>query len=121
MTPLCHTGRVTTAQPAEWVLYLRKSNGRKAVPRQRSLTTVHINRLGGTIVADFPDADRTAFRKVGAAQPKRDQFAPMLAYLREHPGVGVAAYHADRLTRNTEDTAELIRVCAAGGSCCLIR
>ena len=27
----------------------------------------------------------------------------------------MAAYHADRLTRNDEDTAELIRVCAAGG------
>jgi hypothetical protein len=38
----------------------------------------------------------------------------MLAMLRANPGLGVAAWHADRLTRNDEDTAELIRVCAAG-------
>ena len=29
------------------MLYLRKSNGRKAVPRQRALTTAHIEGLGG--------------------------------------------------------------------------
>jgi site-specific DNA recombinase len=116
VTLLCDTGRVTTAQLSEWVLYLRKSNGRKAVPRQRALTSVYIEeRLGGRIVAEFPDADRTAFRKIGGAHPRRDEFVAMLAYLREHPSVGVAAYHADRLTRNTEDTTELIRVCAAGG------
>jgi len=39
----------------------------------------------------------------------------MLAALRSRPGMRVAAWHADRLTRNSEDTEELIRVCAAGG------
>jgi hypothetical protein len=39
----------------------------------------------------------------------------MLAVLRSRPGLKVAAWHADRLTRNPEDTGELIRVGAAGG------
>ena len=38
----------------------------------------------------------------------------MLAALRATPGLGVAAWHADRLIRNADDTEELIRVCAAG-------
>ena len=101
--------------PVDFLLYLRRSNGRKPLPRQRALTTAHIEKLGGRIRAEFPDADRTAFRKVDGAQPKRDGFAAMLAMLRANPGLGVAAWHADRLTRNDEDTAELIRVCAAGG------
>ena len=99
----------------DFALYLRKSNGRKAVPRQRSLTTMHITGMGGRIIAEFTDADKTAFRKPDGAQPVRDDFTRMLAMLRANPGLGVAAWHADRLTRNDEDTAELIRVCAAGG------
>jgi site-specific DNA recombinase len=98
----------------DYALYLRKSVGRKAVPRQRALTTAYIVQLGGRIIEEFPDADRTAFRKPGGDQPKRDGFTAMLAMLRANPGLGVAAWHADRLTRNDEDTAELIRVCAAG-------
>jgi site-specific DNA recombinase len=98
----------------DFALYLRKSNGRKAVPRQRSLTTMHITGMGGRIIAEFTDADKTAFRKPDGAQPVRDDFTRMLAMLRANPGLGVAAWHADRLTRNDEDTAELIRVCAAG-------
>ena len=104
-----------TATGNDFALYLRRSQGRKPLPRQRALTTAHIEQLGGRIVAEFPDADRTAFRKVGGVQPKRDQFTALLAMLRANPGLGVAAWHADRLTRNDEDTAELIRVCAAGG------
>ena len=101
--------------PAEFLLYLRKSNGRKAVPRQRAITTAYIMKLGGRIIAEFTDADRTAFRKIDGEQPERDGFASMLAVLRSRPGLKVAAWHADRLTRNPEDTGELIRVCAAGG------
>ena len=67
------------------------------------------------IVAEFSDADSTAFRKVDGDQPVRDGFASMLALLRSRPGLRVAAWHADRLTRNQEDTAELIRVAASGG------
>jgi site-specific DNA recombinase len=98
----------------DFVLYLRKSNGRKAVPRQRVITTGHITDTGGRITAEFADADRTAFRKPGGNQPVRDGFAAMLEVLRANPGLGVAAWHADRLTRNDEDTAALIRVCGVG-------
>ena len=103
------------ALPRDFVLYLRKSNGRKAVPRQRVITTGHITDTGGRITAEFADADRTAFRKPGGNQPVRDGFTAMLAMLSVNPGLGVAAWHADRLTRNDEDTAALIRVCAVGG------
>jgi DNA invertase Pin-like site-specific DNA recombinase len=103
-----------TGTGMDFALYLRKSVGRKAVPRQRALTTAYITELGGRIIAEFPDTDRTAFRKPDGDQPKRDGFTAMLAMLRANPGLGVAAWHADRLTRNDEDTAELIRVCAAG-------
>lgn len=106
---------MTDTEPLEYVLYLRKSNGRKAVPRQRAITTGYVKRQGGVILREFSDADRTAFRKVGAEQPVRDDFARMLALLRTRRGLRVAAWHADRLTRNDTDTAELIRVCAEGG------
>jgi excisionase family DNA binding protein len=58
----------------ESLLYLRKSNGRKAVPRQRVITTAFVIRLGSRIREEFPDADSTAFRKVDGAQPVRDEF-----------------------------------------------
>lgn len=99
----------------DYVLYLRKSRGRAGISRQRVTTTAHIEAAGGKILAEFVDTDRTAYRKVGEARPRRDDFASMLAYLRSNPGVGVAAWHADRLSRNEEDTAELGRVCAEGG------
>jgi hypothetical protein len=51
--------------PAEFLLYLRKSNGRKAVPRQRAIITAYILKLGGRIIAEFPDAaDGTVFRRI---------------------------------------------------------
>lgn len=115
MPQLCHTYRVTDREPPGYALYLRKSKGRAGISRQRVTTTAHVEKLGGVIIAEFVDTDRTAYRKVGAAQPKRDNFTAMLALLRSSPGLGVAAWHADRLTRNEEDTAELGRVCAEGG------
>jgi len=100
----------------EYLLYLRRSNGRKAVPRQRAITTAHIAKLGGLVIGEFADADRTAFRKIDGDQPERKGFTAMLQALRSRPGLKVAAWHADRLTRNAEDTEELIRVCASGGN-----
>ncbi|MGZ4664907.1 MAG: recombinase family protein, partial [Frankiaceae bacterium] len=100
----------------DYILYLRKSNGRKAVPRQRAITAGYIRDRGGRIVAEFTDADRTAFRKVDGAQPEREGFTAMLAMVKTSPGLRVAAWHADRLTRNDQDTADLIRVCATGGN-----
>lgn len=107
---------MTTAAPGDWVVYLRKSNGRKGIRQQRTLTTAHVEkRLGGRVVSEVTDKDSTAFRKIDGAQPEREGFARMLAMLRETPGLGVAAWHADRLTRNDEDTAALVRVCSSGG------
>jgi DNA invertase Pin-like site-specific DNA recombinase len=103
------------ATPAEYGLYLRKSKGRSGISRQRTITTAHVERVGGRVVAEFIDTDRTAFRKIDGGQPRRDGFGAMLAMLAGRPGLGVAAWHADRLTRNSEDTETLIRVCAAGG------
>jgi len=97
------------------VIYLRKSKGRKAVRQQRTLTHAHVDRHGGRIIGEFQDDDKTAFQAVDGAPPERPRFKAMLALLRSRTGLRIVAYHADRLTRNEEDTAELIRVCAAGG------
>lgn len=99
----------------DFVLYLRKSKGRTGIDRQRKITTAHLARIGGNVAGEFTDTDRTAFQKTGGARPRRDGFRAMLAMLQANPGLGVAAWHADRLTRNSEDTEELIKVCAAGG------
>ncbi|HEY1626262.1 MAG TPA: recombinase family protein [Streptosporangiaceae bacterium] len=99
---------------AEYVAYLRKSNGRKPIPRQRALTRGHIEGIGARIVDEFSDADRTAFRKTGDALVPRESFGRMLKLLSITPGLGIAAYHADRITRDPEDTETLIRVCAVG-------
>jgi hypothetical protein len=72
----------------DFYLYLRKSNGRKAVPRQRVITTGHIADRGGRIAAEFADTDKTAFRKVGGDQPERADFTRMLVMLAANPGVG---------------------------------
>ena len=81
-------------RPPEFVLYARKSNGRRSVPRQRTITSGYVAKLGGVIVAEFTDADSTAFRKVDGGQPVRDGFASMLALLGSRPGLKVAAWHA---------------------------
>lgn len=94
--------------------YLRKSNGRKPIPRQRSLTAAHVTGIGGRIIREFTDADSTAYRKPGAPRPSRAGFDAMLTALRASPGTGIAAYHADRITRDGEDTETLITVCSAG-------
>lgn len=99
----------------EYATYFRKSNGRKAVPRQKAITGALVKKRGGTVIAEFTDSDSTAYAKPGAARPDRDDFDRMLAFLATRRGLRVAAYHADRLTRNQEDTAALIRVCTAGG------
>jgi DNA invertase Pin-like site-specific DNA recombinase len=101
--------------PPAFVLYLRRSKGRAGIGRQRTVTTAHITSIGGQITAEFTDTDRTAYRKVGGKRPERENFDAMLTYLRAHPGIGVAAWHADRLVRSSDDTEELIRICAAGG------
>lgn len=99
----------------EYVRYLRRSLGRSGISRQRTVTTGYVEQeLGGRILREFIDVDSTAFRKIGDPRPPRKDFDAMLAYLQQHPGVGVAAWHADRLTRDDEDTRLLTTVCAQG-------
>jgi DNA invertase Pin-like site-specific DNA recombinase len=97
---------------SEYVLYLRKSKGRAGISRQRTVTTAHIEKLGGTVVGEYVDTDRTAYRKVGGDRPAREGFDALLTRLRAAPGLGVAAWHADRLLRSADDTEMLIAVCA---------
>lgn len=110
---------MTTGTSDEWLLYLRKSVGYAGITRQRSSTTDHIARRGGRVVAEFSDADRTAFRHdrddIDAPLPRRPQFDAMLAELARRPGAGIAAWHADRLGRDPEATEILIRACRRGG------
>jgi site-specific DNA recombinase len=99
----------------DYALYLRKSRGRAGISRQRSTTTAYIERQDGHVAAEFADADRTAFRKIGGHRPERESFDAMLAWLAGHPGASLAAWHADRLLRDPEDTERLIKACIAGG------
>lgn len=98
----------------EWLLYLRKSVGYAGISRQRASTTDHIARLGGTVAREFPEADRTAYRDPLAPLPPRPKFAEMLAEMGRRPGIGIAAWHADRLGRDPETTEVLIRACMRG-------
>lgn len=104
--------------PFEWLLYLRKSAGYAGITRQRSSTTDHLAGRGGKVIGDgeFSDADRTAFRHdIDAPLPPRPKFDALLAAMAAHPGVGVAAYHADRLGRDPESAEILIRAARRGG------
>ena len=98
----------------DYVLYLRKSRGRAGISRQRNITTAHVKRLGGRVAAEFCDTDRTAFRKIGAGRPEREDYDRMLAWLATHPGTHIAAWHADRVSRDLQDTEALIAACVPG-------
>lgn len=101
----------------EYVLYLRKSKGRAGIARQRQQSQAHCERIGGQIVAEFVDADRTAFSKIGAGPARRDNYQAMLAMLRADKRplpLGVLAWHADRLHRNPDEMGTFLEVCATG-------
>lgn len=101
--------------PDEWLLYLRKSTGYAGISRQRASTTDHLARRGGTVALEFEDADRTAYRDPLAPLPRRPKFDALIAEMGRRPGVGVAAWHADRLGRDPEAAEILIRACMRGG------
>lgn len=100
----------------EFVLYLRKSKGRAGIARQRRVTTRHIESIDGKVIAEFVDADTTAYAKPGR-RTARDGWSRMLDMLRaderEIP-LGVGALHPDRLDRSTADADELIAIAAEG-------
>jgi site-specific DNA recombinase len=106
---------VESNEPPQYIVYLRKSRGRAGISRQRTITAAHIERLGGIVLREFTDTDRTAYQQVGGNRPVREDFDQMLDFLRVNPGTRVAAWHADRLLRNSEDTEALILQCAQGG------
>lgn len=106
---------MTINPDAGYVVYLRKSNGRKAVPRQKAIVSAYIDKRGGTVLRTFTDRDSTAYARYDAPRAERDDFDRMIEFLSSRTGLIVAAWHADRLLRGQEDTATLIRVCAANG------
>lgn len=112
---------MTLAVPDEWFLYLRKSVGYAGITRQRASTTDHLASRGGRVTGDgeFSDADKTAFRHdrddLDAPLPPRPRFDAMIAALGRRPGVGVAAWHIDRIGRDPEAAEILIRACRRDG------
>ena len=111
MVRMCHTRRMHD----EWLVYLRKSKGYAGISRQRASTADHLARRGGRAVLEFEEADATAYRNPLAPLPPRPKFDLMLAEAARRPGVGIAAWHADRLGRDPETTETLIRACMTGG------
>src|SRR6266700_1203017 len=107
---------MSLAIPADWFTYLRKSVGYAGISRQRTSTADHLASRGGRVMREFSDADRTAFRHdIDAPLPPRPDFDAMLAAMAANPGVGIAAWHADRLGRDPEAAEILIRACRRGG------
>lgn len=98
----------------EYVAYYRKSVGRAGISRQRTATAAHVEKLGGRIIREYVDTDRTAYQKPGQAAPKREDFDAMLAHLAAIPGLRLAAWHCDRILRNGPDTERVINTCATG-------
>jgi DNA invertase Pin-like site-specific DNA recombinase len=92
----------------EYAGYWRKSVGRKGIAQQRKITTAFIERDGGAIVFERDDKDKTAFRH-GEERPPRPGFDDVLAALRARPGLRLAAWHIDRITRDVEDAEDVIR------------
>lgn len=100
------------------VLYLRQSKGRAGIPRQRRDSQRKAEQLRWRVVAEFIDKDTTAYAKVEAEEfARRDDYQKMLAFLRadERPvPLGVLAWHADRIHRNTDEVKSFTRVCVKG-------
>jgi DNA invertase Pin-like site-specific DNA recombinase len=107
---------MVAGQGGEWVVYLRLSKGRAGIARQRRATIAWVEGdLGGTIVDEFRDADKTAFQQFGGPLPKRAGFDGMLAAIAARPGLSAAAWHADRLCRNLDDAERLLTTSAGAG------
>jgi len=96
-------------------LYLRKSKGRMGIARQRAIATAYVESHGGRIGRVYTDTDSTAYALPGQPPAPRKNFARLLTELPSHPGVRLAAWHADRILRNPEETEVLIRACLSGG------
>jgi site-specific DNA recombinase len=100
------------------VIYLRKSQGKTGIPRQRRENEARAKRLRWRIVAEFEDTDTTAFmHALAEKRVVRDDYQALLTMLREDTRsepLGVLAYSSDRLHRDTEEASRFIRICAKG-------
>ena len=92
----------------EYAGYWRKSVGRKGIAQQRKITTAYVESIDGRIVFERDDKDRTAYRH-GDERPPRPGFDDILATLRARPGLRLAGWHIDRITRDVEDAEDIIR------------
>lgn len=100
------------------VLYLRKSKGRAGIARQRKENCAYADRLRWRVVAEFIEPNTTAFAKIGEEDAPRPEYDRMLDYLQRdnrEPALGILAWHADRLSRNTGETRPFTAICAKGG------
>ena len=101
----CRPGQLVRSGDSPMQPYLEhERSGRVLSPARKSLTAGRLFRASGLSPALISPSLAAGYG-----------FALMLAVLRSRPGLKVAAWHADRLTRNPGDTGELIRVGAAGG------
>lgn len=106
------------AYDRDCVIYLRKSKGKAGITRQRKENREHAERLRWHVIAEFAEPDTTAFAKIGEDDAPRPKFTEMVEFLMQDertPPLGVIAWHADRLSRNSGEVRPFSAVCAAGG------
>jgi len=94
--------------PPVYDIYLLQSQGRASIARQRREITQHIEQIGGQVGREFCDKDQTAYRKIGAQRPEREDFNALLAWSASHPGRRIGTWHADRLIRDGGDAERMI-------------
>jgi site-specific DNA recombinase len=96
------------------VLYLRKSKGRAGITRQRKEARAYADRIRWRIIAEFVEADTTAFARIDQDDAPRPEYERMMAFVRRDdrtPPVGILAWHTDRLSRNTGEVRPFTKDC----------
>lgn len=99
------------------VIYLRKSKGKAGIARQRKENLAYAERLRWQVIAEFAEPNTTAFAKIGEQDAQRPEFDRMVEFLKRDasaPALGIIAWHADRLSRNTGEVRPFVAVCAQG-------
>lgn len=100
------------------VIYLRKSKGKAGIARQRKENRAYAERLRWRVIAEFVEPNTTAFAKIGEDDAPRPEFEKMIDFLKRDdrsPALGIIAWHADRLSRNSGEVRPFTAVCASGG------
>lgn len=99
-------------------LYLRKSNGKAGIARQRKECRAYAERIRWRVIGEYVEANTTAFAKIGEDNAPRPQFDKMVEALKRDertPALGILSWHADRLSRNSGEVRPFTAVCAGGG------